>query len=155
MRWLGIVFVPLVVLLAQSPALAPFHDDLFARPEGLTLLVGRVVISLVVVVILIGILTGFLMRAFSRAGSRATFLAVVSVAAMILVGDYVFALVFGTRQARGIVQLAFLTVLNFLVLADLLMWSAPWLFSRRVNWSEALRILIIPALLPTIYAALR
>lgn len=155
MRWLGLVLIPLIILLAQSPAFAPWHD-LWLAEDG-TVDKGQAAKSLVAA----GVTAAAEAVAVSvtlSAPSYAILLAVSSVAVMIVVGDYIFALVFGTREAQGPFQLIVLTVLNLAVMYVMAILAGPKFFSGspklvngKVTARQAFQVAIIPALLPTVY----
>ncbi len=159
MRWLGLVLIPLIVLLAQSPAFAPWHD-LWTTAEG-AVDTGQAATSLVAA----GVTAAAEAVAVSltlSAPSYAILLAVSSVAVMIVVGDYVFALVFGTRRAKGSFQLIFLTVLNLFVMYVMAILAGPKFFSGspklvngKVTAAQAFQVSFIPALLPTVFTVFR
>ncbi len=159
MRWMGIPLIPLIILLAASPALAPWHDLWFAPPPGVDVTphLGRVLQSLILVVVLVAVLAWFVVRFLGAKPSRAIFLAGVSIPTMLFVGDYVFALLFRTREAEGTGQLAFLTVFDYVLLAVLLVWSASWTLNRPMTTRDVFsahvfRSLVGPVVLTTVLA---
>jgi hypothetical protein len=158
MKWKVILGLLLIVLFAQSPALAPTHYSMYytVKPGIAQPLVdyGRFWISVIVVSALILVQTGIVARLLAAPATRALFFSVTSVLATLTVGDYVFAFLFGVSEAEGAFQLIFLTVMNAVFLVGLLIWSAPWVFGKSVSWTEGLRVLAIPILLPTLWGAL-
>ncbi len=153
MRRMSILLIPLIILLAASPALAPFHDFYIAGPVN----IGGVLLSLFLVGVLVIVLAWSIVRFFGARRGPAIFVAGVSIPTMLVLGDYVFALLFGALHVAGFGQLVFLTVLDYVIIALLLVWSASWTLNTsmptgKMFSAHVFRSVIGPVLLTSILA---
>jgi hypothetical protein len=144
MRRIAGLLVPPLVFLLQATAYAGMHVSATADPVQTAVRLGWVVAAILFLAALITFFLGAPRRC-------ALFVAVATVATMILVGEYALVFFWGVLFATTDAQRLFLWLVYLFVLVPMLMWAARCCLNQSVRVINALKIAVIPAFIPVLY----
>lgn len=149
MRRIAVLLAALLLALLPATAYAGMH---WGAPDPTR---GTALQGLALVIIMIIILAWLIMRFLGASTPCAFFVAVGSVATKMLLLEYILIFVFGTPFASKGIQLPLLAVFDVVVLVAVLIWAAPCCLGKRVSLMDALKITLVPALLPVLFVGFR
>ncbi len=149
MRRISILLVPLFVVLLQAAAYAGMHwggksGDFPPQLEGL--------LGLVLFAIVTAILAWLIKQPPLGAGTGcAFFVAVTSVVTMIIVVEYVF-IFLDPWVPSGWPEFLLMAILNIIVLVVMVLWANRCCLHKSISWTDAFKIVIVPALVAVAFS---
>lgn len=155
MRRIAVLLALLFVVVLQAAAYAADHWDRIADTKAPIPDKPQSAAGALMVVVTTIILAWLIIHFLGTGKPCALLVAVGSVATMILVGEYGLIFVFTTVFARGVAQFGFVAIVNIVILVVMLVSAAPCCLNKKVSVADALKIIIVPALVPVLYGVLR
>ncbi len=152
MRRISILLVPLFVVLLQAAAYAGMH---WGGKSGDFPPLLQAALGLGLAAVVIAVLAFIIKQPPLAAGTGcAIFVAVASVATMILVVEYVL-IFLGPWVPTGWLYYLVLAILNILALMSMVRWAGLCCLGQAgqaMNWADAFKIVWIPALLAVAFS---